>query len=123
MILGKLFQLPGIFNGCHIYLAGVGATYSFDNSKLTKADVVALIQSGNGVVLSREPDPENIPSEECTVPYHASCSSSLARCSHYIIYRTGKNEPKLKYNMAHIKSLSVQWLFDCMESFDLKEPV
>jgi hypothetical protein len=118
-----LFQLPGLFNGCHIYLAGAGATYTFDNSRLTKADVVTLIRSGNGLVLSREPDPESIPSGECTVPYHAAHNSSLAKCSHYIIYRTGKNEPKLKYNMAHIKSLSDQWLFDCMESFSLREPV
>lgn len=116
-------QLPGLFNGCHIYLAGVGAMYTFDNSKLTKADIVTLIRSGNGLVLSREPDPESIPSGECTVPYHAAQNSSLAKCSHYIIYRTGKNEPKLKYNMAHIKSLSDQWLFDCMESFSLREPV
>ncbi|XP_021937730.1 BRCA1-associated RING domain protein 1-like isoform X3 [Zootermopsis nevadensis] len=116
-------QLPGIFNGCHIYLAGVGATYMFDSIKLSKTDVVKLIQSGNGVVLTREPDPESIPPKECTVPYHASRSSSLAKCSHYVIYRTGKDEPKLKYNMTHIKSLSVQWLFDCMESFHLMEPM
>ncbi|PNF16091.1 hypothetical protein B7P43_G03272 [Cryptotermes secundus] len=116
-------QLPGLFNGCHIYLAGVGATYTFDNSRLTKTDVVTLIRSGNGLVLSREPDPESIPSGERTVPYHAAHNGSLAKCSHYVIYRSGRNEPKLKYNMAHIKSLSVQWLFDCMESFSLREPV
>jgi hypothetical protein len=123
MMTEKLFQLPGLFNGCHIYLAGVGATYTFGNSKLTKTDVMTLIRSGNGLVLSREPDPESVPSGEQTVPYHASSNSSLAKCSHYIIYRMGKDEPKLKYSMAHIKSLSIQWLFECMESFSIREPL
>jgi hypothetical protein len=104
-------------------LAGVGASYVFDGSKLSKTDVVTLIRSGDGVVLTREPDPESIPPTECTVPYHASRSGLLAKCSHYIIYRPGKDEPKLKYSMAHVKSLSVQWLFECVENFSLVEPV
>ncbi|XP_069679991.1 BRCA1-associated RING domain protein 1-like isoform X1 [Periplaneta americana] len=116
-------QFPGIFNGCHFYLAGVGGMYKFDDHKLTKTDMTTLIRSGNGVVLLREPDPESIPPGERTVPYHAPHNSVLAKCSHYVIYGTGKEEPKLKYNMTHIKSLPVQWLFECMERFSITEPM
>ncbi|PSN40842.1 hypothetical protein C0J52_19556 [Blattella germanica] len=115
-------QFPSIFNGCHIFLAGLSNIFTYENLKLTKGDMTTLIRSGDGIVLSREPDPEGIPSKECTVPYHAALDGPLAKCSHYIIYRTGKDEPKLKYNMTHTKSLSLQWLFDCMECFTLNNP-
>ncbi|KAJ9597813.1 hypothetical protein L9F63_011308 [Diploptera punctata] len=115
-------QLPGILNGCHIFFAGLSSDFTVDNYKLTKADMLSLIRSGDGIILSREPDPEGIPLSECTVPYHASSGSSLSKCSHYIIYRRGRDEPKLKYNMAHIKSLPLQWLLNSLESFTLVEP-
>ncbi len=57
------------------------------------------------------------------VPYHAS-STSLANCSHFIIYQEGSadSEPLLKYNMQHIRSLPAAWLFECIDNFKIAEP-
>jgi hypothetical protein len=84
---------------------------------------MTLIKHGKGLVLAMEPDLKSIPRGTHTGPFHALHGSSLAKCSYYIIYTMGENEPKLKYNMTHIKSLSIQWLFECMESFSFREPV
>ncbi|XP_067005657.2 BRCA1-associated RING domain protein 1 isoform X2 [Anabrus simplex] len=112
--------LPSIFNGCFFYLAS--GKYSFGESVFTKNDLTALIRSGGGVLLTREPNPEAIPPMECTVPYHARGSGPFASCSHYIIYQPGRGEPQLKYSMAHVKSLPVSWLLQCMETFSLVPP-
>lgn len=110
-------QLPGLFNNCSIFLHG-----TFSPSGPSKQDVTAWIKSGSGQVLSRSPDPESIP-ENQQVPYHARPDSPLAKCGHFIIYDVqSKKQPGLKYNMAHIKSLTVDWLVSCIENFALVDP-
>ncbi|KAK7865952.1 hypothetical protein R5R35_005017 [Gryllus longicercus] len=110
---------PSIFNGCHFYFSGVDKI-TIGEIKFTKAHLSSLILSGDGLVLTREPNPEAIPAHERTIPYHAK--GSLSKCSHYIIYQHGRHEPQLKYNMTHVKSLPVTWLLDCIETFTLIEP-
>ncbi|GLG95633.1 Tonsoku-like protein [Gryllus bimaculatus] len=110
---------PSIFNGCHFYFSGVDKI-TIGEIKFTKAHLSSLVLSGDGLVLTREPNPEAIPAHERTIPYHAK--GSLSKCSHYIIYQHGRHEPQLKYNMTHVKSLPVTWLLDCIETFTLIEP-
>lgn len=112
-------QLPGLLSGCHIYLHG---NFVSDNCP-SKRDLEGLVKAGSGKLLLREPHPENIPAAEQTVPYHAAPNSALSRCSHYIVYLEGSDtEPKLKYDMAHIKSLPLTWLIDCIDHFSLLPP-
>jgi len=82
---------------------------------------MTLIKYGGGVLLSREPRPEDIPEKERTVPYHTTHRSDLEHTSHYIIYGEAK-APALKYNMLHIKTLSVEWLVGCIANFKLLDP-
>lgn len=74
-------------------------------------------------MLTREPDPEMIPDSEKKLPYHAKKNGSLVKCSHYIVYEEDtKKEPLIKYDMEHIKSLPLSWIFQCIEQFELIEP-
>ncbi|KAF4519705.1 hypothetical protein B566_EDAN003954 [Ephemera danica] len=110
--------MPGLFAGCHIYLGGRLEL----GDGLNRTSLTLLIKLAGAVVLSRSPDPENIPDAEHTVPWHATADSPLAACSHYIIYEAGHREPQIKYNMRHIKSLPHTWLIACMENFTLLDP-
>jgi hypothetical protein len=110
--------MPGLFAGCHFYLIG-GLTLG---GGLDRSTLTTLLKLAGGVVLSRSPDPENIPEGEQTVPWHAALDSPLAHCSHYIVYEASHREPQMKYNMKHIKSLPHTWLLACMENFQLLDP-
>ncbi|KAI9555390.1 hypothetical protein GHT06_017905 [Daphnia sinensis] len=108
-------QLPGLFNNCFFYLSGLFSTPS-------KADITQWIKHGGGTLLTRSPNPESIsPCEK--IPYHASPTSPLAQCSHFILYDSkAKAQPTLKYNMSHVKSLSTDWLVASIENFSLVDP-
>lgn len=113
--LNAALQLPGLFNNCFFFLNG-----SF--SSPSKADITQWIKHGGGTVLTRSPNPESIsPCDK--IPYHASPSGLLAKCSHFILYDSrAKVQPSLKYNMAHVKTLSIDWLVECIEKFSLIDP-
>jgi hypothetical protein len=71
----------------------------------------------------REPDPESIPEAELGVPHWAGPAHPLAATSHVIIYqRGGRKEPGVKYNMAHLKVLPLDWLLATAESQELADP-
>ena len=71
----------------------------------------------------REPDPENLPGIELTVPLHATNDSSLCRTSHVILYQSGgKREPVIKYKMEHVKTLPVSWFTQSILRHQLIEP-
>jgi len=97
---------PGLFAGIHFYLQGL-----FDPPCMSKSEIQNIIKSAGGKLLSREPDPEFIPSQESTVPHYAESSSDFATTSHVILYVEGsKREPMIKYNMQHVKTLPITWL-------------
>ncbi|XP_076034385.1 BRCA1-associated RING domain protein 1-like [Oratosquilla oratoria] len=108
---------PGLFSGCHVYLYG-----SFRPPYPSKKELEALIRAGGGIVLAREPNPESIPDIEKTVPFHTNPTGPLSGCSHYIIYQEGSSEPRLKYDMTHIKSLPMSWLTESLDHFELVSP-
>ena len=109
-------QLPGLFNNCHFFLSG---QFHVPN----RADVSLWIKSGGGTVLTRMPNPENI-SPTSSVPYHANPNGALALCSHFVLFDpTAKSQPTIKYNMNHLKTLPVDWLITCIETFALVDPI
>lgn len=83
------------------------------------------MQEGGGIILKREPNPEDIKTKEQFVPFHIANepNHSLHECTHYIIYIPEKDEPRIKYNMPHIKTLPLIWLIECIEKFTLVDPL
>ncbi|KAM3956846.1 BRCA1-associated RING domain protein 1 [Aphomia sociella] len=117
----KYKQLPGLFNGCHMYLHNFNTKYEITKSiVVTKAILTKLITDAGGIVLRRVPNPESIPESEKLVPYHAKKDGKLTNCSHYIIF---KDVYEPMYNMQHLKALPVGWLIECIEKYELCEPI
>ncbi|KAK3928510.1 BRCA1-associated RING domain protein 1 [Frankliniella fusca] len=96
--------------------------YKLQTCELTRSDIMTLVKSGGGIVLTRQPDPEAIPANEKTVPYHAPREGSLTETSHFILYAQGKGEPEMKYNMKHCKTLTVEWFIQCVVNWRLLDP-
>lgn len=118
-------QNPRLFNNCFFYFAlQADITYQIGDLKLKKDDLIQLVKAGEGTVLSREPNPEDLKDVTQVIPFHIASDSShpLHKCTHYIIYMPGKGEPRIKYKMPHIKSLPLLWLIECIEKFTLVNP-
>ena len=74
-------------------------------------------------IFFREPDPENLPVSEKTVPHHADQNSSLGITSHIILYQEGgKREPLLKYSMEHVKTVPLTWFLQSILQHQLLNP-
>ncbi|XP_076638932.1 BRCA1-associated RING domain protein 1 isoform X1 [Colletes latitarsis] len=118
-------QNPGLFDQCYFYFAlQPNKLYNVSGMLLKKTDLIRLVCEGNGSVLSREPRPDDTKNKEKITPFHTANnpSHSLYKCTHYIIYVPGRDEPRIKYNMPHIKSLPLIWLIECIETFTLVDP-
>ncbi|XP_011687580.1 PREDICTED: BRCA1-associated RING domain protein 1-like [Wasmannia auropunctata] len=115
---------PRLFNNCFFYFAlQANTTYHIADVRVTKDDLIRLVKEGEGTVLTREPDPEDLDVTSQTMPFHANDPSHpLRKCTHYIIYVPGKSEPLIKYKMPHIKTLPLVWLIECIEKFTLVDP-
>ncbi|KZC13413.1 PREDICTED: BRCA1-associated RING domain protein 1-like [Dufourea novaeangliae] len=119
-------QHPRLFNECSFYFALNSKNTYYVNEMLLKKDALEkLVREGNGTILTREPHPEDIEDREQIVLYHIADdpSHSLYKCTHYIIYVPGRDEPRVKYNMPHIKTLPLMWLIECIEKFTLVDPL
>ncbi|CAH0403904.1 unnamed protein product [Chilo suppressalis] len=117
----KYKQLPGIFDGCHFYLHNFSTKYEITKHIIvTKAILTKLISDAGGIILRRVPNPESIPDSEKLVPYHAVKDGKLAKCSHYIIF---KDIYEPMYNMQHLKALPIGWLIECIEKYELCDPI
>lgn len=81
-------------------------------------DLSRFLQAADGKLINRMPDPED-PFNPNTAPYHFP-PGPMERCSQIVIYFPGLWEPALKFNMAHVKCLPIQWLMDCILSFEVK---
>ncbi|XP_051154458.1 BRCA1-associated RING domain protein 1-like [Leptopilina boulardi] len=115
-------QKPKLFNNCSFYFAlNSNDEYQVEEMKLSKKNLVQLCLEGGGCSLSREPNPEGITDQR--IPFHVGDENHpLHNCSHYIIYSPGKDEPRVKYNMPHIKTLPLVWFIECIEKFTLVDP-
>ncbi|XP_050456122.1 BRCA1-associated RING domain protein 1-like [Cataglyphis hispanica] len=118
-------QNPRLFNNCFFYFAlQIDIIYQIGDLELRKEDLIRLVKAGEGTVLTREPNPEDLKDMMQVIPFHIANNSShpLYKCTHYIIYMPGKGEPRIKYKMPHIKSLPLIWLIECIEKFTLVNP-
>ncbi|XP_078042407.1 BRCA1-associated RING domain protein 1 isoform X2 [Augochlora pura] len=118
-------QNPGLFDNCCFYFAlQQNNIYDINDMELTKDALEKLIKCGSGTILKRQPDPEHLKKEDI-IPFHVASnpSHSLYKCTHYIIYALGRDEPRVKYNMPHLKSLPLVWLIECIDKFTLVDPL
>ena len=94
---------------------------SFNEPFPNRKSLAIILNKGGCKVLKREPDPESIPPNEKTSPYHSVPGGPLSKCSHYIVYQEGQESGKqlIKYNMEHIKAVPIDWLFACFDNFAL----
>lgn len=116
-------QNPKLFNNCSFYFALTSNDlYPVGQMELSKKNLVQLCKEGGGCSLTREPNPEGISDQR--IPFHVvdNVNHPLHNCSHYIIYSPGKDEPRVKYNMPHIKTLPLVWFIECIEKFALVDP-
>ncbi|KAI4484882.1 hypothetical protein M0802_012991 [Mischocyttarus mexicanus] len=123
--LNQEHQNPRLFDRCSFYLAlHPDVVYPIGDINLTKKELTKLINAGGGTILSREPNPEDIKNKEQYISFHTACNPRhpLYKCTHYIIYAPGNDEPRIKYNMSHIRSLPLIWLIECIEKFTLLNP-
>lgn len=112
--VNEVKKFPRLLKGFNFYLEG-----TFGHPYPSKDEIEKILRSGGANVLKRVPNPESIPEKENTVGFHARPDSSLAKCSHIIVYQEGPKEPDLKYNMKHIKSLPAAWLFETINNYDV----
>ena len=109
-------KFPKLFDGMHFYLHAPSI-----GSKSKIAELGNIIKAGSGLVLTREPDPESIP--DFRAPYHVNPMGPLRKCCFYILYQEGdKHEPECKFNMEHLKSLSLTWFYECVHNFSIVDP-
>lgn len=123
--LNAELKKPRLFNNCFFYFAlWASSECRIGDIHLTKNDLARLVKEGEGTVLTREPKPEDLNDASQAIPFHIADDPShpLYRCTYYIIYVPGRNEPRIIYKMPHIKSLPLMWLLECIEKFTLVDP-
>ena len=94
--------------------------------KLKKEDLVKLVAAGDGILLTREPRPEDI--QGSLSPFHVAHNSkhSLHKCTHYVIYipdDTKSNSNRIIYNMPTLKTLPLMWFIESILRFKLLDPI
>lgn len=94
---------------------------------MKKDDLMKLVAAGEGVILTREPKPDDI--QGSLSPFHVADNPKhpLHKCTHYIIdIPKDNNEPdsnKLRYNMPMLKTLPLLWFIESILHFKLIDPV
>lgn len=85
-----------------------------------------LVAAGDGILLTREPRPEDI--QGSLTPFHVSNDPqhSLHKCTHYIIYVPANDYShpnRIIYNMNNLKSLPLMWFVESILRYKLLDPV
>ena len=115
----KLKQLPKLFDGINFHIIGHKSSVIIHGMKVYKKDIINLIESAGGKVLTRPPA-ERTADSNVSYPYHVDRSSILSTCCHYIIYNKD-NAPQLLYQMKELRHKSSTWLIDCIIKFCVSE--
>ncbi|XP_043665095.1 BRCA1-associated RING domain protein 1-like isoform X2 [Vespula pensylvanica] len=119
------YQNPRLFSRCSFFLSlQANVVYRIGDINLTKEKVIKLIKAGDGIILNREPNPEDIKNLKQYIPFHVAHNPHhpLYKCTHYIIYPAETSEPLIIYNMPHLRSLPLLWLIESIEKFTLLNP-
>jgi hypothetical protein len=110
-------QNPGLFHGINFYIY---KTSSY--GKLSKKDLGRAISAGDGMLLNREPNPDQVDPLDDPVRFHAQDPTHPLILTSHVILFSGGNEPPIKHNYEHVKSLSVDWLIQSVLNFKLMDP-
>lgn len=106
-------QLPKLFDGYQFYFYG-----NFEYPTPHKEDLIELVKSGGGQILTREPKLDHIP-EIPTVPYHAPNSGPLSKCYIFVVHDNNTHTEPIRKEK--ICSVSVAWILDCIGLFQIKQ--
>ncbi|KAL8567849.1 hypothetical protein ACOMHN_058971 [Nucella lapillus] len=113
--INRKLQLPGLFDGCQVYLHG-----SFSRLPPSKPELTDLLHLGGAHLLTREPRLANLDEYEVTVPYHAAPGGNIADCGIFIVHDGGSKAPTVH---AHrIRAVPASWIIECIATFSLPEP-
>lgn len=127
-----LLQHPQLFNNCYFYFNLKNyEKVQYDGMSITKDQLIKLVYVGDGIVLKREPKPEDI--QGSLSPFHVAGNDkhSLQKCTHYVIYvpRDSKDSPDSSfirphmYNMSFLKTLPLMWFIESILRFKLLDPI
>lgn len=120
-------QHPQLFDNCYFYFKMKNhENVNYDDMTITKDQLIKLVEAGDGIVLTREPKPDDI--QGSISPFHVAndINHSLHKCTHYIIYipdNCNLNFKRVMYNMAKLKTLPLMWLIESILRFKLLDPV
>ena len=104
-----LIQLPGLFDGCNVYLHGEFSP--------PRQDLARLITLGGGLLLHREPSVDMVNQSAVSVPYHAHVTSSLANCSHFIVSADQRDVTLVAGG--RLARVPPSWIMTCIAQFRL----
>ncbi|KAM5228725.1 BRCA1-associated RING domain protein 1 [Ctenodactylus gundi] len=105
--------LPKLFDGCYFYFGGTFRHHPKDN-------LIKLVATGGGQVLSRKPKPDSDVTQTInTVAYHAEPDSDQRFCTQYIIYEDVCNDRPERVRQGKVWMAPSSWLINCVISFEL----
>lgn len=105
---------PRLFSGMWFYVLDEPAEHQIYDMKLTKTDLITLIEAGGGFALRRKPTLPRIV-ENIFYPYHANIGDTKSECCHYIIYNNLSDEEF--FDSPRLRHKSSKWLIDCILDF------
>ncbi|XP_076094302.1 BRCA1-associated RING domain protein 1-like [Mytilus galloprovincialis] len=108
-------QQPKLFDGYQFYFSG-----NFEYPTPQKEDLIELVKSGGGQILTREPKLDHIPKIP-TVPYHAPNTGPLSKCYIFVVHDNNSHNELIRKEK--IGSVSVAWILDCIGLFQIKQNV
>ncbi|CAH1788293.1 unnamed protein product [Owenia fusiformis] len=105
-------QLPGLFDGCQVYLKG-----EMEYPTPPKDQLSMLIKFGGGKLLTREPKLENLNALGLRTPYHSKKETDSSECSVFIVH--DPKSLKKPIRSSNMCSVPATWVMDCIAKFEL----
>lgn len=111
----KLECVPRLFDGCHFFLSG-----RFSSPLPSKQQLIDMIKEAGGIVLNREPKPDNDIIQSCQkVPYHACPDTPQFYFTYYIIYDPSQKFLPRSVRLGKVCTVSASWVLDCVSQFKI----
>ena len=111
----KIKCLPRLFDGCHFFLFG-----RFSSPLPSKPQLIELIKEAGGLILNREPKPDNDIIQSCQkVPYHACPNKPEYYFTYYIVYDPSQKFLPRTIRLGKVCTVSALWVLDCLSQFKI----
>ncbi|XP_064401882.1 BRCA1-associated RING domain protein 1-like isoform X2 [Halichondria panicea] len=108
-----IMKLPGLFDGCEIFLSGL-----FAPPQASKDELGKLIKLADGQLLAREP----IYLPHTTHPYHMKQGSKSKPCSTFVVcdpFCEQRDKYVVSSRRTNVKIVPASWLLDCLSCFEI----